>query len=338
MTNPTNHIALEALDEFGSKFPGIWGHIDTLRALASSAMDLLPTWCFLPRGASQYLVQAMRQETALSFEGLADSKWLSALAAWRLTKGIYAFDPDVFDAVVNSPVTGIIPFEVLCRLPEWCIYVETCNLSFQGQLIEGMWAHLEWDEQLQLPSLHITALSSTDVNHIGIGLKDWTLNEALGSCMHFERNGISNQLNTDHLCEEVAPFVSLLLYVCSQTSEIGDGWTSPKNPEPKVVRKVPRLFQAKRLTLWNVGIRMGAKLRISGVTTRTNGGGSHGSPRPHIRRAHWQGFRSGPRKDQQGFLIPVSARDLYVKWLPPMLINEPAAGVQMLPATVRAVI
>lgn len=338
MTNTTKHPALVALDEFGGKYPGIWEYVDALRARESSELDSLPSWCFLSIGASEFLMQLVRQEADLSIAGYGDSMSLNALAAWRVTKGIYSFDPDVFDAVVNSPVTGVLPFEVLCRLPEWCVYVETPNLSFQGQSIEGIWAHLEWDVQMQGSSLHITAPSTTYVNHIRIALNNCTLQQAVGHGIQFDVNGIENRMNTERLCADIEPFVSLLLYVCSQTSEIGDGRTCPKNPEPKVVRKVPRLFQAKRLTLWNVGIRMGAKLRISGVTTRTNGGGSHGSPRPHIRRAHWQGFRSGPRKDQQGFLIPVSARDLYVKWLPPMLINEPAAGVQMLPATVRAVI
>jgi len=338
MTNTTNHIALEELDEFGGRYPGIWGRIDALRSLECTAIDELPSWCFLPKDASKYLVQSHRQERNLSFQGYTDSKLLSALAAWRVTKGIYSFDPDVYDAVVKSPVTGILPFEVLCRLPEWCVYVETPGLSFMGKPTIGMWSHLEWDDQFQMASLHITAHSSSELHHIEIGLKNWTLQRALGSCLQFGCNGVAIQMNINALCDDIAPFISLLLYLSSQTDDIGDGMTSPKNPEPKVVRNVPRLYQANRLTQWNVGIRMGAKLRKSGVTTSTSGGGNHGSPRPHIRRAHWQGFRSGPMKDQQDCQIPVYARDLDVKWLPPMLINEPAGGVQMLPATVRAVI
>ena len=338
MTKTTTHPALVALDEFGGRYPGIWEYVDALRARECFEIDSLPSWCFLTIGASEFLMQLLRQETDLSIAGYGDSMSLNALAAWRVTKGIYSFDPLVFDAVVNSPVTGVLPFEVLCRLPEWCVYVETPNLSFQGQSIEGIWAHLEWDAQMQGSSLHITAPSTTNVNHIRIALNSCTLQQAVSHGIHFDGNGIENRLNTARLCAEIEPFVSLLLYVCSQTSEIGDGRTRPKNPEPKIVRKVPRLFQAERLTRWDVGIRMGATLRISGVTSSAVSSGSRGSPRPHIRRAHWQGFRSGPRTDSQGCLIPISARDLCVKWLPPMLINEPVGGVQMLPATVRAVI
>ena len=48
-----------------------------------------------------------------------------ALAAWRVTQGIYRFDPTTFDALWETPVTGDIPTEVLFHLPEWCVYIPT---------------------------------------------------------------------------------------------------------------------------------------------------------------------------------------------------------------------
>ena len=56
--------------------------------------------------------------------------------------------------------------------------------------------------------------------------------------------------------------------------------------------------------------------------------GTHASPRPHIRRAHWHSFWVG-KKDQP------DARSVTLKWLPPIPVNVP--GVEDLTTTVRDV-
>ena len=48
---------------------------------------------------------------------------VGALAAWRATQGIERFDPTIFEAVWDTPLTGELPTELLYRLPEWCCYV-----------------------------------------------------------------------------------------------------------------------------------------------------------------------------------------------------------------------
>lgn len=40
--------------------------------------------------------------------------------------------------------------------------------------------------------------------------------------------------------------------------------------------------------------------------------GTHESPRPHVRRAHWHHFGTDPRDGE---------RKLVVKWLPPIPVN-----------------
>ena len=70
---------------------------------------------------------------------------LGALAAWRVTQGIYRFDPTTFDALWETPVTGDIPTEVLFHLPEWCVYIPTPDRSWRGDTLHGFFAHLEHD-------------------------------------------------------------------------------------------------------------------------------------------------------------------------------------------------
>ena len=57
--------------------------------------------------------------------------------------------------------------------------------------------------------------------------------------------------------------------------------------------------------------------------------GTHASPRPHVRRAHWHSYWVG-QKDQP------EARSVVLKWLPPIPVNVQDAGD--LTTTVRDVV
>ena len=71
---------------------------------------------------------------------------LGALAAWRVTQGIYRFDPTTFDALWKTPVNGDIPTEVLFHLPEWCVSASrTRDQTWHGATLNGFFAHLEFD-------------------------------------------------------------------------------------------------------------------------------------------------------------------------------------------------
>jgi hypothetical protein len=81
----------------------------------------------------------------LPIETLGDVGAVGALAAWRVTKGIYRFDPDVYQEIIDTPVTGDIPHEILFELPEWCVYIETPGMmAEQEQKVVGFFAHLEY--------------------------------------------------------------------------------------------------------------------------------------------------------------------------------------------------
>jgi len=41
-----------------------------------------------------------------------------------VTKGIYRFDPEIFDELWATPVSGESPTAVLERRPEWCVYAQ----------------------------------------------------------------------------------------------------------------------------------------------------------------------------------------------------------------------
>src|SRR5690606_5654908 len=72
-----------------------------------------------------------------------------AAATWRISQGIYRFDPDLYKALIQPPLHGNLPCDLLKRLPEWCIYIETIpdlDAVQSGQrYILGFWVHLEYD-------------------------------------------------------------------------------------------------------------------------------------------------------------------------------------------------
>lgn len=115
------------------------------------------------------------------------------------------------------------------------------------------------------------------------------------------------------------------------------GAERPANPAPKRTKRGWRLFPAERVTTWDVGVRLGAALRRAHHAAETGGSGdgTHASPRGHVRRAHWHGFRSGPMKTPAGDVIPAASRRFDLRWLPPIPVN--LETLDDLPATIRPV-
>ncbi|WP_298150647.1 hypothetical protein [Flavobacterium sp.] len=131
------------------------------------------------------------------------------------------------------------------------------------------------------------------------------------------------------------PIINLLLYVCSENADIDGKQRTPANPAPKKTKRGWRHFPAESPSTWDVGVRMGAALRRAYHAAETEMGGENSGPRPHIRRAHWHGFRSGAMKTPDGVHIPAEKRKFELRWLPPIPVN--LDDVSGLPATVRPV-
>jgi hypothetical protein len=116
--------------------------VDEFRAGRKELRDW-PNWCFLPLAGTYAIVS--KGKTVQSPNQAHHIGILGALATWRVTQGIYRFDPTTFDALWNTPVSGDIPTEVLFHLPEWCVYIPTPDQTWQGATLNGFFAHLESD-------------------------------------------------------------------------------------------------------------------------------------------------------------------------------------------------
>lgn len=319
MLRPQMHLAAA-----GRLYPTAWRQADRFRAdRGKSGLPAWPPWCYLPMAAWYAIVS--EGQLPLPLEKVADVSRLAALGAWRVTQGVYRFDPTLYEAVSSTPLIGDLPAEILYRLPEWCVYIETPGM-LDAQLC-GVFAHLEWDantgrHELRLLLDHEDGLIPMPV-HIGA----WPLEEAMRRVAAVAASeGGRAAPSMDGIASEIAPLLSLLLYLCSEAADYGGGGR-PANPRAVKTAKGLRLFPPSGPRVWDVGARLGAALRRAYAETSESAElvtGVRARPRPHFRRAHWHAYWVGPGR-----------QETRIHWLPPIPVN--VEDFTDLPAVVRPV-
>jgi hypothetical protein len=298
----------------------------------------VPTFLFGCEGSDD-IYRYMRFRAAIS-TGIT-------FAVWRMTQGIYRFDETLYTELIHTKNTGELPADVLVRLPEWCVYVETPGLMLQladghEVPIHGAWALIDLNQDHE-PTLVIT----TDTDHCPaakpvtqvIPLAEGSIEQGILATVNgWLSAGIRSAPDRGYITRTsqwVHPVVNLLLYLCSDADYAG---APPRNPAPVRTRHGFRLFTPNQATTWNVGVRMGAALRAAYAAQRQSEGEQDGTTRtlrPHIRRAHWHGFRSGPRLAPDGEPISPENRPFDLRWLPPIPVN--IVDDEELPAVIKPV-
>jgi hypothetical protein len=257
------------LGTFARLYPDAWRLEDEFRADRRRLGDW-PDWCFLPLAGAVAIVS--RGRTTPPGGSVPHVGILGALAAWRVTQGIYRFDPTVLDALWATPVTGDIPTAVLFHLPEWCVYVPTPGRAWHGGVLHGFFAHLEHDvndrrAELRLV-LDVAGPGGDEPLVLPIHLGPGGVAEGVAAMLRESARHAPVRFQTpeglvEELADDLSPLVSLVLYLCSQAAEVhaaGGGDRRPARPEPVKTRKGLRLFPPDRPTPWEVGYRLGAAL------------------------------------------------------------------------------
>lgn len=298
--------------------------------------------------------------------GLNHAKLLVAHAGWRISKGVYVFDPTVFRELWKTPLSGTLPAEALNRLPEHCVYVAVNSpvklpAIFKG--LKGFFAYVDENafgmgKQVTLVPDQATANKRLSLfpNSYNIPLQvGISVDEALSqtdqgvSLATLKAEGILDvtgyaKLLKQPYCsgygederETVARMLSVLLYLCSEDYEIVAAGGVPGVPPtvPNIVRTKKRgatVMSAKQVTCWNVAWRLGQTIREAQAGWNPASSIMSGTrKRPHIRRAHWHLFWTGSRAPERA-----DERLRVVKWIPPLLINADVGDD--LPAVVRTV-
>lgn len=316
------------ISKINKALPEIWKQVDRMRSWRGKDLPSWPDWCFLPLAGSHTLITAAQGDDT----PLSEIWGFEAVAAWRATQGVYRFDQTIFEALWETPISGDIPGEVLYHLPEWSCCVE-CDRDIIGHPCHGFFVHLDYDIEKRTSELHLVLdnnddhltpvviyLTATVAEGVEAALKDFdrrtrTLADAPAS-------GAGSREIIAHLKAQrtdLEGMISVALYLASANAEIGSpSGKIPAKPTVTGTKSGPRIFPPDRPRVWDVAIRLGAALRRAQETASKNGesgenpGGTHASPRPHIRRAHWHTFLAGPRDGE---------RERRSKWLAPIPVN-----------------
>lgn len=341
---------LAIMTEYGRRYPHAWKQAAKLRAAKGSPqLGNWPNWCFLPMAGAAAIVCSVG---SLSPSQVPEVAPLAALIDWRMTKGIYRFDRDVLQEIFKTPLDKDLPIELLFRAPEWCVYVEMPeNGVLEGapaasyERLRGFFAHLEWDVNAKHAELRFLLDYEQGLAAHMVNLTRPTLEQCLVDTFEegIDIAGTSlSKLPDRALVDEgsrayaelLAPLVSTYLYLCSTNPEIyaADGSDSlPGNPVPRRTKKHSReIFAAKGVGEWNVAWRFGAALRTARSRSSTVGTGTGTRKRPHIRKAHWHTYWTGPRAPERS-----AERELVLRWIPPVAVN--VGGEDEMPAVIRPV-
>jgi hypothetical protein len=309
---PINHLAAA-----NKLYPNAWKMVEQFRLGRGRDLPKWPGWCFMPMAGWYTIVCEDAGTPIVPSNQVPDIGRMAAIGTWRYSKGVYRFDPDVFASLWSTSITGNLPSEVLLRLPQWCIYIETPDKMLDTNPMYGYWCHLEWDANDQHQELRLLLDTESILLPIVIHLGDWPLETAIQKAVAESTRHIPNgvlievpdQKKVRDFADVLTPMLALVLYLCSDNPDYG-AEKRPQRPRPKRTKKGWRLFAPPGPTIWRIGERIGQQIRATqSVNTAKN---TDRTVRPHIRSAHWHGFWSGPRS---------GPRKYNYRWLPPIPVK-----------------
>lgn len=117
------HPAVEWLHEYGRRYPKAWSFYATW--LAKPPLQW-PDWCWCPMAAAVDVWVLHNYGRKLDHDEVGP---IAALAAWRATQGIYRLHPTLLAELLDTPITGEVPADTLCRLPEFLRLVDARNFA-----------------------------------------------------------------------------------------------------------------------------------------------------------------------------------------------------------------
>ena len=301
--------------------PAAWNEAENMRAKKGTELPYWSKWCYLPLAGWIAIASRGCDVSQITLDHTQAAALYAAIGPWRIGRGIYRFDETLFQELVSTPMEGTIPCDVLFRLPEWCIYIETKPLGFPGFFV-----HLEEDVKTGDRELRLLCLTDTVPMPLIVHLGDFTLAEGVRRSVETaERNmrakgmdysAENAALDAASIMKKTELILPLILYVCSANAEI----RQVEREIPPLRKKSKGILEKVSMipTTWEVGYRIGAAIRSGRSNEETSERvesqypGSGTPKRPHVRRAHWHGYWTGPRDGKRLFSL---------QWLPPIPVK-----------------
>lgn len=310
---------LQALHALTRDYPMLGRMVDDFWARRGKDLHDWPPYILMPMGGWYAVASAhLAGGHLLDVDQAGEVARLSAIGSWRYSQGIYRISPELLQALLDSPLEGTIPTDVLHCLPEWCLYIETPGMVWHGEELYGFWVHLEHDANDGHEELRL--LLDTEIGLLPYPLHlGGNLGAAIeGFLAEAHRHGADSMQSEIEISAEIdilSRLLSLILYLCTDAPEIDDTrrpGNRPAHPRPKRIKGGWRLFPAQSPRIWTVGKESAARLRQAAQISDSGPDGIGRTVRAHLRRAHWHGYWTGPRKGD-------SPQKFVLRWIHPLI-------------------
>lgn len=228
-----------------------------------------------------------------------------ALAAWRLGRGLYRFDPEFAAALIDTRLEGGLPAALLAQLPEWAVWVDTVGI-IPGFV--GFFAVLDGAPRVGVYCVRFTLWTDD-----GLDTASFTIAMEHDG-MTLEQSWAEHGGPAEGPGEFAPAFraaINLVLYLCDVRADYY-GALRPKNPVAVKTRRGWRIFPPSEPRIWRIGERIGERLRQAQLQADSSEKADAMMRRPHLRRAHWHTFRVGAGR--------VGYR---VRWMHPVVVGVP---------------
>ncbi|MEP7115886.1 MAG: hypothetical protein ABI862_21655 [Ilumatobacteraceae bacterium] len=268
------------------------------------------------------------------------------LAGWSAAPLVARFDDELAAAVMATPITGEIPFEMLRHLPGWTVAIPLPWLAASAVAFVWIDAGGVTHPRLSIPagtadgdelivavvstdqdavSMRVRFSESTIAESLAVQREEWAakLLAPLGAASADQ--ALRDRFGVDGTVGLLAKVVALVLYLCSDEPDVVR--TAPYAPARRASSMGPG---AGAVEVFDVGFRIGAVLRAHANRGDNDGEefddgdcgndgdgvGARSGRRvaPHLRRAHFHLYWTGPRADPD-------RRVPRVRWLPPIPVN-----------------
>lgn len=292
-------------------------------------------WVRAVREPSDFFHDLMRRADAAAHPGnlYREVSVSLAHAQWSRTRGVYVFDADLARAVDDTPLEGLTDAAFL-RLPEWCVFVRVEREVAGFELVGGFVTTVPLKSGL----VGVVSVPVTRVPPGYGGKGPWLYWSNIFSVrpeqpLTFrERDAITKRRgNSFHMSvsgQHIAPddpssllaqaLLTRAAYLCAEEPDVRCSGEPRARPQ--------RVKNNGPVREWTVGERFGAAYRraIAQHAAAGHRGADRSRARPHVRRAHWHTYVTGPRDGE---------RERVLRWLPPMFVNADAAGADV-PTTI----
>ena len=311
-------LPLSLVADYGKKYPFVWDAAQRFREWPEAAWD--KSRCYIPIAAGCAICDCFKMPP--------DSIYLvPALAAWRQSKEVYTFDPDLAEALYAQADDTKIPCKILMQLPFFCIYIDSGKYRFfchlENDSNDGRWelrfVRVRENGTSVASYLHLGEYTISESILAGIDESQRVFNQPAAdqamenfaeyAISHQEKNDYSDAFNSAALGE----MLQLVLYICADNADIQQPEENKRTYRGHSSGNVKDKFREVRK--WDTGYYIGEALRKNsgGHPSYEKQPHQGGTKRPHMRRGHWHHYWRG--KEGQ--------KELILHWVLPIFVKGP---------------